>query len=364
VNRSSPSAQEDLLAWLRLTLVPGVSSRMQHALLAAFGSPHAVVTASATDLRAVVDESAVQALARGADEVLVQASLAWLREPGRSLLTLADDDYPRALLEAGPAPCVLYVQGRRELLKMPAFAIVGSRNATPQGLRDARAFARTLSDAGLCVVSGLALGIDAAAHRGGIEGKSSSIAVMGTGPDRVYPAANRALAHELAQTGCVITEFPLGTAACAWNFPQRNRLISGLCRGVLVVEAAVESGSLITARLATEQGRDVFAVPGSIHSPLSKGCHALIRDGAKLVESAEDILTELGMPRSKEVAKATVPHEPLLQQMGFAPISIDEMVERTGIGAAELSSRLSLLEIEGRVTPLAGGRFQRVDETQ
>jgi DNA processing protein len=362
--QSADPSQADTLAWLGLTLVPGVSWRMQHALLAAFGSPHAVAAAAMGDLRAVVDERAAAALAKGADQALVEASMAWLSCAGHHLVTLADEDYPRALLEAGQAPCALYAQGRRELLNVPAFAIVGSRNATPQALRDAQAFARALSDAGLCVVSGLALGIDAAAHRGGLEGRSSSIAVMGTGPDRVYPAANRKLAREIAQTGCVLTEFPVGTAATAPNFPRRNRLISGLSRGVLVVEAAMQSGSLITARCAADQGRDVFAVPGSIHSALSKGCHALIRDGAKLVESAEDILVELGMGRPEEKAKASAPHHPLLQLMGFAPISFDQMVERTGLSASELSSRLSHLEIEGRIEALAGGWFQRIVEAQ
>ena len=220
---------------------------------------------------------------------------AWLEDPANDIVTLADTRYPRQLLQIPDPPPLLHVKGRVELLSRPALAIVGSRNATAQGMANAEAFARTLSDAGLTIVSGLALGIDAAAHRGGLAGSASSVAVLGTGADIVYPARNRALAHELAAGGALVSEFPLGMKPLAGNFPRRNRLISGLALGCLVVEAAADSGSLITARLAAEQGREVFAIPGSIHSPLAKGCHALIKQGAKLVESARDILEELRM---------------------------------------------------------------------
>lgn len=353
--------QEERAAWLRLTLVPSVNPRAQQQLLAALGSPQAVIDASAATLAGVAGPEVARALAQGPEPDLLERTLAWLAQPGHHLVSLADADYPRALLEEGSPPCVLYANGRRELLNGPSLAIVGSRNATPQGLRDAEAFAQALSDAGLCIVSGLALGIDAAAHRGGLKGRSSSVAVMGTGPDRVYPASNRALARQLAQEGCLLTEFPVGTPASAGNFPRRNRLISGLSRGVLVVEAALRSGSLITARLAAEQGRDVFAVPGSIHSALSKGCHELIRQGAKLVESAQDVLVELGLAATREGEPPRGSGHPLLEQMGFAPVSIDQLAERTGLGAASLAAQLSQLEVEGRVQALAGGWFQRVE---
>jgi DNA processing protein len=233
-------------------------------------------------------------------------------------------------------------------------------------MRDAEAFAATLSEAGLCIVSGLAAGIDAAAHRGGIAQKGSSLAVLGTGADVVYPAGNRKLAERLAHEGCLISEFPLGTPPEPGNFPRRNRLISGLSRGVLVVEAAIRSGSLITARRALDQGRDVFAIPGSIHSPLSKGCHDLIKQGAKLVESAEDILAELGLGDAvagKPAPGPAAPADPLLDAMGFAPVTMDQMAQLTGFGAPALAASLSRLEIEGRVAALAGGRFQRIESS-
>lgn len=355
-------SNEELHAWLRLTLCPGVSPRMQHALLSGAASVEAALARPQRDIAQIVGEEGAAAFARRPDTQLVEATLRWLSQPGCSLVTLADPDYPPALLQAGHAPCVLYAHGNRELLGKPAFAIVGSRNATPQGMRDAEAFAFSLSQAGFCIVSGLALGIDAAAHRGGLRGAGSSIAVMGTGPDRVYPARNRELAHQLAEEGCLLTEFPLGTPASAGNFPRRNRLISGLAKGVLVVEAATQSGSLITARLAGEQGRDVFAIPGSIHSALSKGCHELIKDGAKLVESAEDVLRELGVaPPAQDSWKTHNERaHPLLQDMGFAPTSIDQVAERTGLSAASVGAQLTQLEIEGRVEALAGGLFQRI----
>jgi DNA processing protein len=258
---------------------------------------------------------------------------------------------------------VLYAIGRVELLNAASIAVVGSRNATAQGGRDAYAFARALSDAGLTIVSGLALGIDTHAHRGGLEGRSSSVAVMGTGADLVYPKGNRALAHELAAKGCLITEFALGTPSAAGNFPRRNRLISGLSRGVLVVEAAERSGSLITARLAGEQGRDVFAIPGSIHSSLSKGCHVLIKEGAKLVESAADVLAELGIAQESAAAPARgsdAPDDPLLDAMGFGPVTIDQIAQRVGGNAAAIGAGLARLQIEGRVAAMAGGRFQQI----
>ncbi len=285
----------------------------------------------------------------------------WLAQPGNSLLTLADEDYPRSLLEIADPPAVLYCKGRRALLGQACLGIVGSRNATPQGLRDAEAFAHALSDAGLTIVSGLALGIDAAAHRGGLAGLGSSIAVVGTGLDRVYPARNKALAHHLAEDGLIVSEFPLGTPPLPNHFPRRNRLISGLSRGVLVVEAAPDSGSLITARVATEQGRDVFAIPGSIHSPLARGCHTLIKQGAKLVESAADILDELAW--QQRLAPPELPEilaDPLLGAFDGAPTTLDTLAQRSGLTLDALSAKLLTLELEGRIAALPGGRYQRI----
>ena len=245
-------------------------------------------------MREVVEGGIASAIAQGVEEDKLVSALAWLAEPDNRLLTLADNEYPKTLLEISDPPPLLYVKGDISRLNQPCIAVVGSQNATPQGLNTAEAFSHALADAGWCVVSGMALGIDGAAHRGALVGSASTIAVVGTGLDIVYPARHRELAHEIAQKGAMISEFPLGTAPISSNFPRRNRIISGLTRGVLVVEANRHSGSLITARLAGEQGREVFAIPGSIHSPLSKGCHLLIKQGAKLVDSIHDILEELG----------------------------------------------------------------------
>jgi DNA processing protein len=298
---------------------------------------------------------------------LDEALAAWLSDPANQILALADPAYPRRLLQITDPPPLLYVKGRVELLNRPALAIVGSRNATAQGVANAESFAKTLSDAGLAIVSGLALGIDAAAHRGGLAGASGSIAVVGTGLDLVYPARNRPLAHELAERGALVSEFPLATQARRLNFPRRNRVISGLSLGCLVVEAAVGSGSLITARSALDQGREVFAIPGSIHSPLAKGCHALIKQGAKLVESAADVLEELRLPAAAarpqpasagELA-SRLPAE-FLEALGFDPFDADMLAARTGLNAAEVSALLTQLEIEGTIAALPGGRFQRI----
>jgi DNA processing protein len=334
-------------------------------LLSEFGSPQGALAASCASVSKLCGDDVAQALAAGADRAQVDAALQWLTADSNHLLTLADSAYPRCLLEIDEPPTVIYVRGRTELLQARGLAIVGSRNGTAQGVRDAEAFASALSAAGLCIVSGLAAGIDAAAHRGGLAQKGSSLAVMGTGADRIYPAAHRALAQELARDGCLVSEFPLGTPPQQWNFPQRNRLISGLSRGVLVVEAATRSGSLITARTALDQGRDVFAIPGSIHSPLSKGCHDLIKQGAKLVESAQDILVEIGLgaAASGKAARTRPPPDPLLDAMGYSPVTMDQIAHFTGLGAAALGASLSRLEIEGRVAALAGGLFQRVDGT-
>jgi DNA processing protein len=301
------------------------------------------------------------ALLEEPDTVLLEATLAWLDQPGNSLMTLADADYPPALLEIADPPAVLYCKGQRCLLSQPGLGIVGSRNATPQGERDAEAFARALSDAGLTIISGLALGIDAAAHRGGLAGAGSSVAIIGTGLDRIYPARNKALAHQLAENGVIVSEFALGTPPFPGHFPRRNRLISGLSRGVLVVEAAPDSGSLITAKVAAEQGREVFAIPGSIHSPLARGCHALIKQGARLVESAADILDELAWQQrlGPPVLRETL-SDPVLDALEGAASTLDTLAQRTGLTLEALSAKLLTLELDGQIASLPGGRYQKL----
>lgn len=350
-------------SWLRLSLVPGVSLREQVALLRAFGSPERLFSAPPSETAAVVGERAASRLRQPPHAKALDAALAWSRAPGHHVLAWDDARYPKLLLEIATPPCVLYVRGDPALLSRPAVAIVGSRNASLQGVQDAESFGEALSSAGFAVVSGLALGIDAAAHRGGLRGRGSSIAVVGTGPDKVYPLRNAALAEELAAHGAIVSEFPPGTPPLRENFPRRNRLISGLARGVVVVEAAVASGSLITAHCAAEQGRDVFAIPGSIHSSLSKGCHRLIREGAKLVENAADILEEWNcIPFAcDDTAVEDAPvKDRMLQAMGHGPVSIDELVARTGSDAGAVAARLSLLEMRGAVGAIAGGLFQRL----
>jgi len=360
----NPFLHDETLAWLRLTLVPGVSAGTQRRLLAAFGSAASVAAAPDDALAACMTQAALQAYRHGPDPALVERTLAWLAEPGRSLVPMGDARYPAPLLQISDPPPILYAQGRVELLARPAFAIVGSRNATPLGAEDAQRFARSLSEAGFVIVSGLALGIDAAAHRGGLEGASSSIAVMGTGADIFYPRRNVKLAGELAARGCLLSELPLGTPPDRLNFPRRNRLISGLARGVLVVEAALQSGSLITAYEALHQNRDVFAIPGSIHATVSKGCHKLIKEGAKLVECADDVLSEFGManacPDSGIRRFADAQGDALLTALTSAALSIDELAQRTGLEAATLAARLTWLEIQGTVQSIPGARFQRV----
>lgn len=287
-----------LRAWLQLAHAPGLAPAVLQALLDAFGSPDALLRASGDAIAAATSPAAAQAVRaseRGDLDARTDAVLAWLDAPGNALVTLNDPAYPPRLRDLHDPPPLLYVKGRLDLLHARGLAVVGSRHATPQGIADATRFARELSDAGLPIVSGLALGIDGAAHRGGLDGRSGTVAVIATGADLVYPARHRALAHEIAAHGAIVSEWPLGTPARAAHFPQRNRLIAALAIGVLVVEAAPRSGSLITARLANELGRDVFAMPGSIHAPLAQGCHALIRDGAKLTAAPLDVLEEYGL---------------------------------------------------------------------
>jgi DNA processing protein len=358
-------APDDLDVWLRLLRTPGVGRIHARKLLAACASPQGVFDAGATTWRELVEPAAASALAKlpeRHDEQLA-ATRQWLAAgPDRHVVVLGDAAYPPPLLETADPPLLLYAQGRLDLLAAPSIAVVGSRNPTAQGSDNARAFARHLSQAGLTVVSGLALGIDGAAHQGGLEGRGGTIAVMGTGPERIYPARHRDLAHRIAREGLLLTEFEVGVPSRGENFPQRNRLIAGLARGTLVVEAALQSGSLITARQAVEAGREVFAIPGSIHSPQSRGCHALIKQGAKLVESADDVLGELDWSvQSGPAAAATTDPigEPLLDALGHDPTTLDALQARTGWPTAELNARLLELELDDRVARLPGGLFQR-----
>ena len=355
----------ELAAWLRLTesVGPGAARR----LLAMAGSAEAVFQLPAVALDQALPPKQREAFNRPPEHLaeLIPKAEAWLAEPGHALLTLGDPDYPAQLLATADPPLLLWLQGRRELLATPALAIVGSRNPTAQGGDNASAFARALARAGYTIVSGLALGVDAAAHEGALDAAGATVAVVGTGLDQVYPRRNEKLAARLlAGGGLMVSEYSLGTPVLPANFPKRNRIIAGLSRGCLVVEAALQSGSLITARQAAEAGREVFAIPGSIHSPQARGCHALIRQGAKLVESAEDVLEELpplGQPVATAPEAVETPHEQqaLLDAMGFDPVSLDALMARSGWPAAELSAALLELELDGEIARLAGQLFQR-----
>jgi DNA processing protein len=381
---------QDFEAWFRLLTWPGVTRPVARRLLRALGSPQAVLGAAASQWAAAVSPAAAQALSTPDPQASVRLQLAldWLAgHPARQVLMLGDARYPQPLLHCGDPPLMLFLEGREELLQRPSVAVVGSRQATPQGLAHARQFASVLSHAGVTVVSGLATGIDGAAHEGALAGAGSTLAVIGTGPDIVYPRRHGGLWRRIAQDGLVVSEHAPGTPALAHHFPHRNRIIAGLTRGTLVVEATLKSGSLITARLALEGGREVFAVPGSIQSAQSRGCHELIRQGAQLVESAQEILESLGLPSSPtassaapastaaaavsdepdepdapdapDVPDASTSHGRLLRAMGHDPVSLDTLVGRTGDAASVLGARLLELELQGLVARLPGGRFQR-----
>jgi DNA processing protein len=358
------SAQASLASWLRLTLTPGVGGQTQRKLLNAFGLPEAIFAAGRNTLSNAVGDRPARLLLDTENRSAIDRALAWSSQPGQHLLCLADPAYPQSLLQTPDPPTLLYIRGRLDLLNSAALAVVGSRNPTPQGAMNAERFAAALAAAGLTIVSGLALGIDAAAHRGALSVSGHTIALIGTGIDRLYPAANQALAFEIANRGTIISEFPLGTPPSASNFPRRNRLIAGLSRGTLVVEATIESGSLITARIAAEQGREVFAIPGSIHSPQSRGCHRLLKEGAKLVETVQDVLDELRWLRPAghpELASETTEESgALLLSMGFDPCSLDDLATRTGLTADAVSVMLLHLELDGQVANLPGGHYQRI----
>ena len=365
---TQPPSQPDISGWLRLASVPGIGCVLGARLLDAFGSPAGVFGASDNALAAVCGTAlagAIAAPASAATQQSIARTLAWLATPGNQVLTLHDPAYPRMLREIHDPPLLLYAIGTVALLSAPSVAIVGSRNASTQGKANASAFARAFSEAGVTVVSGLALGIDAAAHDGALAGPGATVAVIGTGADIVYPSRNHQLAHRIAQCGCIISEYPLGHPVLASNFPRRNRLISGLSAGVLVVEAAAQSGSLITARMAGEQGREVFAIPGSIHAPMSKGCHQLIREGAKLVDSAADVLDEIApqwaSPRAVSGKVADTGSDLLLDALGYDPVGADALALECGLDAGTLSAHLLTLELAGHLERLPGGLFQRVN---
>jgi len=351
----------ELASWLSLSQIPGLGNENLRRLLQEFGSPSVVLATPVAALKQIVRPAIASAISAATTDDFFAPVAAWLKDPLNHIITLADSDYPQALLNIPDPPLLLYVKGRLDLLNHSSLAVVGSRNATTQGARNAEAFSQALSEADLCVVSGMAHGIDTAAHFGGLRGKGSSIAVVGTGLDKVYPAANRDLAHQLAQNGTLISEFPLGMPPLAHNFPRRNRIISGLSLGCLVVEASLQSGSLITARMALEQDREVFAIPGSIHTPQSKGCHALIKQGAKLVENPHDILDELEWYTSvKKVEADNQDVHPIFAHLGFDPLDIDSLSLRSGLTIEALSAILLQLELNGQVTTLAGGMYQRI----
>ena len=365
-----------LHAWLQLTHATGIGPQTCQKLLRHFGDAETVVGASDAELAASGLSATRIAALRAVTRDQYQADLDWLTQADEHhLIPFNSESYPPQLRQLPDAPALLYVRGDPDYLQQPQLAMVGSRTPTAGGRRTASEFARFLSQAGLTITSGLALGIDGASHEGALQGLAGTIAVVGHGLDIVYPAQHTRLAQAIAGQGAIVSDIPVGALPARGAFPRRNRLISGLSLGVLVVEAALGSGSLITARLASEQGREVFAIPGSIHNPLARGCHHLIRQGAKLVETAQDILEELSGRLStpvcpapegdenknidNESAQALDPdHQKLLKCLAYEPASIDELVQCSGFSAAEVASMLLILELEGRVTS-QDGRFSR-----
>jgi DNA processing protein len=364
------TASDVAAAWCTLIRAPGIGGQTLNALITRCPSPVELIRSPPSGLAPGVRDAL-----RHDCEAAVADDMRWLEQPRNHLLPITDPGYPSRLRLLPNPPPVLFLHGDPDLLELPQLAIVGSRSPSTGGRRTARDFSADLAAAGLVICSGLAAGIDAAAHEGALDADGLTVAVTGTGLDRVYPAANRELAHRIAGNGLLVSEFPTGTPPLAANFPRRNRIIAGLSLGTLVVEAALHSGSLITARLATECGREVFAIPGSIHNPLSRGCHALIRDGAKLVETAAHVLEELAplLPADYTATNAALTppvadpgdepgdpqHQALLEAMGFDPVSVDLLVERTGFPAKEVSSMLLLLEMQGHVSSAPGGQFTR-----
>jgi DNA processing protein len=375
-------APDKLRSWLALVLAPGLGARRIARLSEHLDSALSLAEQDDSSLRACgLSPATIQGL-RNPDQKRMQQCLDWLDAPNHYLISLDDEFYPPLLRHIDDPPVALFVVGRPEHLVRPQVAIVGSRNASPGGLDHARSFAETLARAGFAVTSGLAAGADAKAHEGSLDGDGITLAVIGTGPDRVYPARHKALAHRIIEHGALVSPFPPGTEVRQGNFPARNRIISGMSLGTLVVEAGIRSGSLITARLASEQGREVFAIPGSVHNPLARGCHRLIREGAKLVETAEEVVEELA-PMAEELAESIQallersegldldkpgqsPHmdnDPeyakLLEAIGFEPAPVDEIIRRSELTTAAVSSMLLTMELDGRVVAHPGGRYSR-----
>ncbi len=375
-------SRDELAAWLRLVTTPGLGRSTARRLLKAFGSAEHVLAAEESVLGGLVGADVAQPLKRGdpQDGIRLDATRRWLDASTdlapHDIVVLGEPRYPAMLLATADPPLLLFTRGRVALLNQPGIAIVGSRRATPQGMDNARMFARFMSERKLTVVSGLALGIDGAAHEGGLAGEGSTLAFVGTGLDRAYPTSHAALTRRVAEQGLVASEYPLGTEPLPHNFPRRNRLIAGITHGTLVVEAALESGSLITARMALECGREVFAIPGSIHSPQSRGCHRLIQEGAKLVETGQDVLDELRIGARDAPGRATLsgaqpslfatstiaagpPEDALRAALGHDPVTFDALAARTGLPPHELAARLLDLELAGAVQRLPGGLLQR-----
>ncbi len=360
---------EQASIWLTLHRAPKLGARSLLDLVEHFGSPLSAVNANPQQLRQYgLSQETLDWLANP-DQQRLDQDLAWLAQEANQILSIEDPNYPPLLKELPDPPPLLFLTGDPDLLQLPQLALVGSRNPTTGGTKNARDFAQYLAERGLIISSGLARGIDGAAHQGALAGKGKTIAVMGTGNDRIYPAQHHQLAHEIVtQGGLLVSELPLGSPPLAGNFPRRNRILTGLSLGVLVVEATLKSGSLISARLANEQGREVFAIPGSIHNIQARGCHALIKQGAKLVETAQDILEEL-LPLLGLLADAAQPetetppvpteHQPLLEAMGFDPISVDELAQLIPLPAGEINAKLLLLELEGHVSSSPGGLYCR-----
>ena len=363
--------EQEFTAWFRLLQTPGLSRSVQRKLLSAFGSPEALWDASPAMWRDVAGPAASAALLQALPEFAARLAIAWKWRCGghdRCIITVGDAAYPAALLHSPDPPLVLYAQGQWAVMSQPCVAVVGSRSPTPQGRENARAFSKALALQGYVVVSGLALGIDAAAHEGALEAPGATVAVLGHGLDTLYPRKHQKLAQRITEQGLLLSEYAPGTPALAPHFPQRNRIIAGLSMGTLVVEAALKSGSLITARLAVEAGREVMAVPGSIHSPQAQGCHALLKQGAALVGSVEDILLELNSlsatrtndPPADATTQASTPQDSLLHALGHDPISLDALADRTGLPVAELGARLLELELMGQVVRMPGGLYARM----
>ena len=368
------TTSDQLENWLRLIKLPGIGARSVEKLVSAYSNPADILNASTHDWqRAGISVNRVPSLAQR--DVDISADLKWLEADDHHIITLEDPEYPALLTHIDPPPPLLYVYGDLSMLNHPQLAIVGSRNPSSAGLANTAAFAEHLATQGLGITSGLAIGVDGAAHEAALKANGLTIAVAATGLDQVYPARHQNLARRIVEQGAIVSEFPIGTPPLASNFPRRNRIVSGLCLGTLVVEGALKSGSLITARCALSQGRELFAIPGSIHNPLARGCHQLIRQGAKLVETAEDILEDLGpllshfqLPKvstspekvSEDSLEPNPQEQNLLEAVDFEPTAIDTIITRTGLAAEEVSSTLLIMELNGQVACEKGGYYVRL----